>query len=396
MTKSSNSSRIRIRILANEHWETFVNLQQYERLKAGTGKQLAFHSVLSPTVVEGFRSVFMASANFQDTAIFKLWEERGEKFREDRAFGEGLRFTSHSNGALVTIYYATEKAWSRKRLQATAGENGEIAFDLMVQAAKDLFGKEPFLWQANKVRSEDPFGKNASRLPNKPHGLNTFLGVHNVAFLSALNPPTPHFKFLETQGLPGGEVRRAIYFATAYQSVMRTSMRDPGNTDPKRILVPDRGLADYLHGLFPGSRIERLEIDWADDGEKKPGRPRKHRSNSEKAAAQRGRDREKRLALLNDLFLLGSQDADRLVSCREQLSDETSNIITTCFVTQLTAGTIYCAKQSSWPEGYLRHLGEDHLERFLRECHRKFWQTKEDNYHISPSVFDPKKGCSDL
>jgi len=36
-------------------------------------------------------------------------------------------------------------------------------------------------------------------------------------------------------------------------------------------------------------------------------------------------------------------------------------------------------------------LGEDHLERFLRECHRKFWQTKEDNYHISPSVFDPKK-----
>ena len=155
------------RVLANEHWETFVNLQQYERLKAGTGKQLAFHSVLSPTVVEGFRSVFMASANFQDTAIFKLWEERGEKFREDRAFGEGLRFTSHSNGALVTIYYATEKAWSRKRLQATAGENGEIAFDLMVQAAKDLFGKEPFLWQANKVRSEDPFGKNASRLPKQ-------------------------------------------------------------------------------------------------------------------------------------------------------------------------------------------------------------------------------------
>ena len=204
------------RILANEHWETFVNLQQYERLKTGRGKQLAFHSVLNPTVVEGFRSVFMASANFQDTAIFKLWEERGEKFREDRAFGQELRFTSHPNGALVTIYYATEKAWSSKRLQATAGENGETAFDLMVQAAKDLFGEEPFLWQANKAHSENPFGKNA-RLPNKPHGLNTFLGEHNVAFLSALNPPTPHFKFLETQGLSGGEVRQAIYFATAYQ-----------------------------------------------------------------------------------------------------------------------------------------------------------------------------------
>jgi len=380
------------RILANEHWETFVNLQQYERLKAGTGKQLVFHSVLNPTVVQGFRSVFMASANFQDTAIFKLWEERGEKFREDRAFGQGLRFTSHPNGALVTIYYATEKAWSSKRLQATAGENGETAFDLMVQAAKDLFGEEPFLWQANKAHSENPFGKNA-RLPNKPHGLNTFLGEHNVAFLSALNPPTPHFKFLETQGLSGGEVRQAIYFATAYQSVMRTSMRDPGNTDPKHILVPDRGLADYLHGLFPGSRIERLEIDWVDDAEKKPGRPRKHRSNSEKAAAQRGRDREKRLALLNDLFLLGSQDADGVISCanREQLSDENSNIITTCFVTQVTAGTIYRAKQSSWPEGYLRYLGEDHLERFLRVCHRKSWQIKEDNYHISPSVFDPNK-----
>ncbi len=299
------------RTLANEHWETFVNLEQYERLKAGTGKLLAFHSVLDASVLGGFRSVFMASANFEDTALFQLWTERGVQFQEDRTFAERLRFTVHPNGRLVTIYFGTDKPWSRKRLQAVAGENGETSFELMVKAAADLFGEEPFLWQANKSHAGNPFAKNGQRLPNKPHGLNTFLGVHNIAFLSALNPPTNHFRFLETQGLTGGEVRQAIYFATAYQSTMRTSLRDPGNTEPKRILVPDRALAEYLHHLFPGSRTERLEIGFPEEDQKKAGRPRKHASNKRRTAAHRQRNKEKKLALLNDLFALGAQDTRR-------------------------------------------------------------------------------------
>ena len=65
------------RILANRYWESFVNLEQYERLKRGEGKVLAFHSVLKPEILAGFAEVFMAGANFEDSAIFKLWGEEG-------------------------------------------------------------------------------------------------------------------------------------------------------------------------------------------------------------------------------------------------------------------------------------------------------------------------------
>jgi hypothetical protein len=69
------------RTLANEHWETFVNLEQYERLKAGTGKLLAFHSVLDASVVGGFRSVFMASANSRTRRSSSCGPKEGCNFR---------------------------------------------------------------------------------------------------------------------------------------------------------------------------------------------------------------------------------------------------------------------------------------------------------------------------
>lgn len=38
------------RVLRNEYWETYVNIEQYDRLRRGDGKVLAFHSVLQPEI----------------------------------------------------------------------------------------------------------------------------------------------------------------------------------------------------------------------------------------------------------------------------------------------------------------------------------------------------------
>jgi len=112
------------RILANRYWESFVNLEQYERLRRGEGKVLAFHSVLKPEILAGFAGVFMAGANFEDSAIFKLWSEDGIEFEADSEFAKGLRYSNHPNGDLVTIHYVTEQQWSRKRREAPVGEDG--------------------------------------------------------------------------------------------------------------------------------------------------------------------------------------------------------------------------------------------------------------------------------
>jgi len=85
---------------------------------------LAFHSVLKPEILAGFAGVFMAGANFEDSAIFKLWSEDGIEFEADSEFAKGLRYSNHPNGDLVTIHYVTEQQWSRKRREAPVGEDG--------------------------------------------------------------------------------------------------------------------------------------------------------------------------------------------------------------------------------------------------------------------------------
>jgi hypothetical protein len=385
-----------LRTIVNPHWETFVNLEQYERVKAGQARQLAFHAVLQPSVLEGFRSVFMAAANLQDAAIFTLWGGRGVTFEEDLDFGQRLRSTAHTNGDLLTIYFASQRAWSRRRRLAATGPNGETTLDLMIKATEQLFGFEPFVWQANKECQDNPFGPNAVRLPHKPHGLNSFLHVDNVAFVSSLNPPPDHFRFLETQGLTGDEVTMAIYFQGAYQAVMRTSTRDPSSTTPKRILVPDLPLAEYLHGLFPGSRLEHLEIGLGEEIKKQVGRPRKHASGKERTAASRERAREEQLKMLNDLFSLRAQDAAEKESCRQKDTDRDFCNVNTIylyrgFVTNLTSGTVYPAKQASTPLGYLKHLPDEEFFWLLKAMHQRVITTKEDNFLISPAVFDPDR-----
>jgi hypothetical protein len=257
----------------------------------------------------------------------------------------------------------------------------------MIKATKALFGDGHHLWQANKSFRERPFGPNAVRLPNKPHGLNTYADVHDIAFLAALNPTTDHFRFLESQGLSGGDVRRCTYFAGAYQGVMRTSIRNPDNLDPKRILVPDLGLAEYLQRLFPGSRIERLDIGLPKVITKKAGRPRRHRSGRDRTAEFRRKARDKRLRLLNDLLLLrfGQDTQDR------KCCNETSNKVFTDSVTQLSVGTLYSGKRSPTPAGFLNCRDEDEFVAFLRDCHQRHVTDKESDLLVSPAVFDPDR-----
>src|SRR5262249_10951673 len=117
---------------------------------------------------------FMASANFEDTALYGL-RSQSTQFERDHEFSKSLRFSQHENGNLITIYYAVDDQWSRKLLETTAGpDDTRNVRDHLIEATKQLFGCEQFLWQANKSLQENPFGTNAHRLPNKPHGLNSY------------------------------------------------------------------------------------------------------------------------------------------------------------------------------------------------------------------------------
>ena len=302
-----------------------------------------------------------------------------------------LLYTEHPNGDLVTIYYVTDHQWSRKRKE-TVLEDGETISDRMIKAATELFTSGRFLWHANKAVTESPFDAPAQRLPNKPHGLNQFADYDDIVFLSSLNPTTDHFRFLKEQyGIEGDEVRGFTYFSAAYQAIMRTSIRDTESLSPKRILVPDLSLAEYLHEVLPGSKLEKLDIGLVEQTPKKPGRPRKHATNRERVAGQRQKAKEKKLQLLADQFRLRAQDTNERNWGKEEdgwsCAENTIELYSGLGTQPLTA-TFYSSKFSPIPLAYASGDIDTFVE-FLHVCHEHQAKSKKDNYLFSPAIFDP-------
>ena len=146
-----------------------------------------------------------------------------------------------------------------RRAMPIGQQASETVLNVLVHAVRDEFQDHPFLWQANKWISDAGFGSNAQRLPNVPHGLNDYSDYDRIAFLSALNPRSDHFRFLKTRGVDAGRRPTCHLLLSRYQSVMRTSIRDPQSTAPKTVIVPDISAAEYLEGAFPGAQVEKLK-----------------------------------------------------------------------------------------------------------------------------------------
>ena len=233
-------------VLVSPYWETYVNMEQYERLRAGKIGTLAFLSILSPEILRGFGSISIRGANIIDSAMFQLWKG-GVSFVEDQEFTRSLRYQSHPNGDLITIWYATEEDWSTK-LRTTV-EDGVSNLQRVIDGARKVLGDEPFIWQANKS-IPDILGSD-NRLPNKPHGLNTYAHINNVLFLPSLNPPPDHFRFLKSQGMSGNDVRRAIYYPTRTRPLAGPRSATPRIPIGKLSLFPS-GSGPLPPGALPG------------------------------------------------------------------------------------------------------------------------------------------------
>jgi hypothetical protein len=382
-----------LRILTNSNWDSFVDAAQYAKLLKGTGRDLTFHSIMKPDIFKGFASVLMVGAGFEETAICRLWSGAGVTFQNDEAFSNKLRHRTHPNGELVTIYYLTEDDWSRKRRDTKVPDQGTV-FDLAVTAVKTLFAADRFVWQANKSITADLFGVNASRLPNKAHGLNSYANFHKIAFLSSLNYNPDHCKFLRSRGFSDHEIRALNYFPTVYQSAMRTSIRNPDDSQPKTIVVVDLGAAQYLHDALPGSQVKFFDAGIPKLSGNKGGRPKKYPTNAARLAEQRKRAADKKLRVLRDLFDLKDSQDDSKSRCNPENSGDRGALtgieLSTSIGSAPCYGSLFQFDDCGTANGFLSCDNIDRFVHFLRLCHGKS-VPKESNWLISPALFDPGK-----
>ncbi|MPR12948.1 hypothetical protein [Microvirga tunisiensis] len=391
--------------IVSDHWEVYAHQSQYERLVRGekTDSSLRTYSILKPSIFDGFQKAIVASACMTDTMFFRLYTARGIDLQPVKGkLCRDLRYDQHEHGERITIYYAATEAWSKTyRDKIVEDEQGVTTkfIDKIKQAIVILFGAEPFLWMGNKDLPDSFFPQaGATRLPNTPHGLNSFQGYHNVAVISALNPPPVHFSFMESCKISGEELRTAHYRSAVYQAVMRCSIRKPGDENPKRVVVMDRDTAEWLANLFPGAKVQPLDGMGIAPSKGTAGRTRQYESNAEKNRAYNERQEREWLAQLdaiNGTSFIGGRYRLLVQEVRDQMKEfardeiplKEGNIVTP----SLTSGTAFASIYDTIPLGHVDYTDDESFISALRDLHGRQLAAKEDAGLFSPAHFEADK-----
>ena len=270
-------------ILSNRH-DVFAIASQLDRAKLELKGKVTFFSILRTDALAGWRTSTVMSACLSDSLLYRIWTLDGMKWRDHRAIMSGLRSTRHDNGHLLTVHYATEEDWSKKRRDSSlyGSESNSTTMDAIISASLYVFGGKPHAYLVNRDREDELQQYGGDHLPNTSHGLNCYQHLDCAAAYSALNLTPAHIGFLGDMGLNQEEIRAGTYYASTYQAVLRISLRNPESKEPKHIVVMDRGCADYIAGLFAGSQVIKLLTCIPDKKPNPSHRPRRHLTDAMK------------------------------------------------------------------------------------------------------------------
>lgn len=358
--------------IASPHWQVFSLQSNYHALlrQEQDSHQLVTHSLLQPSIFRNFKDVIIASALFEESCLYQLWARQGVEFQQaDDQITTGLRYRQHHNGELIAINYVTAEDWSKtlrdrqlKPIAESRDDRHRSLRDELPKLIRAALGENAFAWLGNKDIDDDYFGPcKAVRLPNSPHGLNSFQNLHHVVAISALNPPPAHFRFMETRGIDARALRTSHYRSAVYQAAMRISIRNPGDRNPKSITVMDNSTAVWLADLFPGAKVQALEGLTLTIAKSRPGRPKRYASNADRMQAYRDRQRTRKERLTEDIGLPGF-------------------------------GTAYASIFDVEPLLDLDAADEATFIALLKELHGRTIAAKDKNFLFTPASFDPDAG----
>ncbi len=366
--------------LTNDHWEVYAKKENWERMMNGdseNGKyQFLCFGLLKPTILEGYKSATVMGAMLTESVMHHWWLNWDVIFEPHPVIDQKARerLPTHENGEYLTIRYFFDLPWSKRLRNTPVYEDGKAICRLEYLRSKmsEKLAGESFLWVANNDIPDTEMAEfpKSIRMSNSPHGLNQYQDIHNVVFLSALNPSPAHFKFMETRGINADDLRDAMVHQTTYQAVMRSSLRNSENTEPKTVFVSDQQTAEWLAISFPGCAIGQISNP-AKVTVKLNGRP------PIGAVAMSPAERQKR----------------RRDKMRDDLICHESTLSNSGFVTSPQA-TIFGSIFASTGEAITDVADIDTFISELRGCHGDVFDDKHQNALISPAAFDPAKSAN--
>lgn len=390
------------------HWivvadeENFARFQANAETEPGKVAGLHLYGLLQPSIMDGWKSATLMAANLTHTVAYRYWLSWGVRFTPHTHIKP--RYRVHPNGEQLTIYYATERNWSKGLRDKTVDDperGGVPLLDNIVARVNALHDGRPFAWQANKDVGDDLFDPmRAIRLPHVSHGLNSFQHFDHAVVLGAMNPTPTQFRVLhDLTQINGEEAADAIYREAAYQTACRCSIRDLSRRAARTMVVADRAAAAFLAERFPGAAVLPLPgVDPAPADRRRTAQRRIHKDEASRVAAYRN---EVIKALIDEVYSANGISVRPLsYSLKEKARTEDPNTPLSCISSPSFTradcqaepdfyGSIFASKWCAEAEAQLTAASDDDWVAFLRRAHAASVPTKDANALLSSAHFDP-------
>ncbi|MCY1644595.1 hypothetical protein [Methylorubrum sp. SL192] len=278
------------KMLLSPNYDTFVNIAKFQALKTKTNTDgvLSMFSILRPDFLLGFKSVTICAALFEDTFAYHHWSRLGVAWRKTQQLSRDDASNTHPYNPSVSIYYGYEARYSKYLRNGLGGDNTPI----IAAAAKKLGNSVYVRVENNDVKLTSPMNKlkGDNLIPGISHGLNSYKDVHNAVVIIAANQSPEASRFLREYCAFDDDMQfNAFTNHSVYQAICRTSIRGNELAHDKIWIVASKDTADWLSGIFPGSRVESLGLIQPE--KQKVGRKRTYKSDNERKNASKNRSR---------------------------------------------------------------------------------------------------------
>jgi hypothetical protein len=278
------------KILLSSNYDTFVNIARFQALKTERTNDgvLSMLSILRPDFLLGFKSVTISAALFEGTFAYHYWSRLGVVWKKSQQLSREDASHTHPYNPSVSIYYGYEARYSKYMRNGLGGDNTPI-----IAAATKKLGNSVYVRvENNDVKLTSPLNKlmGDNLIPGISHGLNKYKNVHNAVVVIAANQSPEASRFLREYCDFDDDMQFAAFTNhSVYQAICRTSIRENELAQDKTWIVVSKDTADWLTGIFPGSRVESLGLIQPE--KKKVGRKRIHKSGNERKNASKNRSR---------------------------------------------------------------------------------------------------------
>src|SRR5262249_44350187 len=110
------------------------------------------------------------------------------------------------------------------------------------------------------VTNKDNDVQDGQRMPFDSRGMNKYTHLKAIYFKAALNRQPYHIKLLHGLGFENDTLFKSTAVETAYQTIMRTSLRDPSSEDTVTAIVPDLPMAMEIGAILRATDIQQLPL----------------------------------------------------------------------------------------------------------------------------------------